>query len=315
MIKDTQIPVKITLKELVMHYENFLDDCSRNSSETRGTYQRALREFVKWYPIDKRFSFLTRDVERYKRHLIEVRGLKNISISTYISSLRRFFQYLIDVKVITFNPATRVIGGRRPVSHSRTFLTPIELDKLFTAIDISNEQGLRDFAIMKLMCECGLTEHEILQINVGDLNQVNRYNSIYVQGKGRKVKDTIVELSKEIVKFINDYLEKRYKGNEDKKLETDPLFISLSTRSKGERMSSRGIREAISRRLIDSGVKNNREHQLTPFSLRHSSGVKLVEQGATVEELMKKMRLEWRPSALLYFKLLGVNPNKENKKK
>jgi site-specific recombinase XerD len=247
--------------------------------------------------------------------LIEVRGLKNISISTYISSLRRFFQYLIDVKVITFNPATRVIGGRRPVSHSRTFLTPIELDKLFTAIDISNEQGLRDFAIMKLMCECGLTEHEILQINVGDLNQVNRYNSIYVQGKGRKVKDTIVELSKEIVKFINDYLEKRYKGNEDKKLETDPLFISLSTRSKGERMSSRGIREAISRRLIDSGVKNNREHQLTPFSLRHSSGVKLVEQGATVEELMKKMRLEWRPSALLYFKLLGVNPNKENKKK
>lgn len=60
MIKDTQIPVKITLKELVMHYENFLDDCSRNSSETRGTYQRALREFVKWYPIDKRFSFLTR---------------------------------------------------------------------------------------------------------------------------------------------------------------------------------------------------------------------------------------------------------------
>src|ERR1043165_7302066 len=123
MIEDSIKPVQMTLKELVEHYEGFLKECERKSPETRGTYQRALRDFIKWFPVDKRFQFRVRDVERYKRYLIEPKGLQNVSVATYMTALRRFCQYRIDIKLLGSNPAKRVVGGRRPTRHSRIFLS------------------------------------------------------------------------------------------------------------------------------------------------------------------------------------------------
>ena len=70
-------------------------------------------------------------------------------------------------------------------------------------------------------------------------------------------------------------------------------------------MSIRGIRETISVHLQNSKVKRGRDLKLTPFSLRHTAGILLAEQGATPEEIMKRMRIEWRPTAMLYFRQRG----------
>src|ERR1044071_596813 len=105
MLEKNLKPLQMTLKELVEHYEGFLKECERKSAETRGTYQRALRDFLEWFPGDKRFQFRVRDVERYKRHLIDRKKLTNVSVATYMTALRRFCQYLIDIKVLETNPA------------------------------------------------------------------------------------------------------------------------------------------------------------------------------------------------------------------
>lgn len=305
MIKELQQPVKITLKELVEHYENFLKECEKGSLQTKETYQRTLREFVKWFPIDKRFTFLTRDVERYKRYLSDVKELKNISIATYIASLRRFFQYLFDIQVIKQNPALRVIGGKRPKLHTRTYLSEEEILQLYNSIT-TDEQGLRDKAIISLMCECGLSEQEIIYAKIEDMDTTKKLPTLVVQGKGKKAKDTNVELSQNSVVAINEYLKLRYKNKTQPP--QDPIFISTSPRNRGKSITARGVREAVSRWLIQSGVKGSRERELTPFSLRHSAGVRFVLSGMSVEEVMKRMRVEWRPTALLYFKMANVVP-------
>lgn len=301
-MKETSKPVKLTLKELVDHYEGFLKECERKSQETLGTYQRALRNFITWFPVDKRFQFLTRDVERYKRHLVDQKGLQDVSVGTYMTALRRFCQYLIDVGVLETNPAERVIGGRRPTRHSRTFLTYDEVDTLLATIDRATMQGARDYAIIRMMLGCALSERECLLADVGDIHQSpTGERSIRVQGKGRQVKDETVTVPGDVWEAIDDYLARRFENND--RPESAPLFASMSNRTLGRRMTSRGVREAVSRWLQESGVKRNRSRRLTPFSLRHTAGLMMVDNGATVEEVMRRMRIEWRPTALLYFKL------------
>lgn len=304
MIEDSIKPLKLTLKELVEHYEGFLKECERKSVETRGTYQRALREFINWFPVDKRFQFRVRDVERYKRHLIDRKKLQNVSVATYMTALRRFCQYLIDIKLLDGNPAKRVIGGQRPSRHSRTFLTYEEIETLLGSVDRSTIQGARDFAIIRLMLGCALSEHECLLGDVGDLRHSPSGEWIInVQGKGRRVKDESLGVPSEAVEAIQDYLSRRYVDTE--RDESDPLFASMSNRTRGDRMTSRGIRSAVNRWLTASGVKGDRDRKLTPFSLRHTAGLIMVDNGISIEELMRRMRIEWQPTAQLYFKLRG----------
>ncbi len=304
MIEESIQPLQLTLKELVDHYEGFLKECERKSPETRGTYQRALRDFIKWFPVDKRFRFRVRDVERYKRHLSERKGLQNVSIATYMTALRRFCQYLIDIGVLSVNPAKRVVGGRRPSRHSRTFLTYEEVDALLAAIETESLQGARDNALIRLMLGCALSEHECLLADIGDMrNNAAAGAVINVQGKGRRLKDEAVSVPPETRAAIDDYISRRFQGGEIDP--AAPLFVSMSNRTHGRRMTSRGMREAVNRWLRASGVKQDRDRRLTPFSLRHTAGLMMVDAGATVDEVMKRMRIEWRPTAQLYFKLRG----------
>ena len=304
MVDETQKPVKMTMKELVAHFEGFLAEYERKQKQTRGTYQRALREFIKWFPIDKRFRFTTRDVERYKRYLVEKKGLQNVSVGTYMTALRRFCQYLIDIGILNVNPAKTVIGGRRPSRHSREFLTYQEVDQLLESVDRSTTQGARDFAVINMMLYCALSEHECLHADLGDIqSRSDGSRVIYVLGKGKNSKDQAVTIPPEAEKALDDYLEKRYREEEHTK--AAPLFPSLSNRTKGNRMTSRGMREAVSKWLKASGVKRGRDRRLTPFSLRHTAGVMMVDKGASIEEVMQRMRIEWRPTAQIYFKLRG----------
>lgn len=294
--------LRLTLKELVDHYEGFLAQLERKSVETHGTYQRALRTFVTWFPVDRRFVFRQRDVERYRRYLVEKRNLKEVSVGTYITALRRFCQYLIDIGALEENPAAEVVGGRRPERHSRTFLTYPEVDQLLDAIDTSSMQGARDLALIQTMLGCALSERECMLADVGDIDRRDA-PAIRVQGKGRRVKDETVPMPPVVLRSIDEYLERRFAGREDPIDPDEPLFVSLSNRTIGRRMTSRGMREAVNRRLVESGVKRDRDRRLTPFSLRHTAGLMMVDGGATIDELMRRMRIEWRPTAQLYFRL------------
>jgi len=299
--------LKLSLKELVEHYEGFLRDCERKSTETRGTYQRALREFLSWFAVDKRFLFRPRDVERYKRYLVERKRLQPVSIATYLTAVRRFCQYLIDIKVLTQNPARRVIGAPRPVRHSRTYLSEDEVRTLLASIDTSSVGGMRDYAIVRLMLDCALSEKELVHADVEDVVYSPAGAILRVQVKGRRTKDETVVLPSSALDAITQYLDRRL-GPEGHSHPGAPLFASMSNRTRGDRMTARGIRSAVNNWLESSGVKGDRDRRLTPFSLRHTAGLMIVDRGATVEELMRLMRIEWEPTALLYFKLRGVAP-------
>ncbi len=289
------------LTTLTGYVENFIASYSDKSKETQGTYQRTLREFVSFFGADKQFHFRVKDVERYKNHLITSKKMKDISVAAYMTSLRLLCQYLVESGVIEKNPAKSVQGGRRPIAHARTFLTIDDIELLLNSIDKDTPTGLRDRALILTMLGCACAELELTHAEVGDLKKVDNRWVLYVQGKGKSIKDEPVSVPKATYDALEKYIHSRGKNI----LEDSPLFLSYSNRAQGKPMSIRGIRETISVHLQNSKVKRGRDLKLTPFSLRHTAGILLAEQGATPEEIMKRMRIEWRPTAMLYFRQRG----------
>jgi len=277
-------------------YVAFLQSLSRRRPETRGTYARALREFLRWSGKEGRFRFLVRDVERYKRYLMRTRRLSPVSVSTYLTALRRFCNYLVTKKVLRANPAAYVSGIHRPRVHSRDVLDPDDSQRLLDALSNTDERGLRDKAIVQLMLRCGLSDSEVTRANIGDLEQQDRRMLLAVQGKGRTRKDAAVTLPQEVLEAIDQYL-----GVRARRDPTAPLFVSAGNSSRGRRMTTRAVRDRVNYYLEQTGLRGKGgKGKVTAFSLRHTAALMLARSGATVDEIKEQMRLGTRATAQLY---------------
>jgi integrase/recombinase XerC/integrase/recombinase XerD len=250
---------------------------------------------VRWYPAGERGGRITTAaVVRYKRHLTSRKRLSAVSVSTYLTALRRFCDYLVRRRVLPENPALAVGGNSRPRIHSRAALTPAEVETLLSVVDRSDERGLRDLAFIRLMLGCALSEIEIIRADGGDRLESPEGAMLRVQGKGRLRKDQAVLLSPDVAAALNAYLA------------LHPLFASAGNRTRGKRMTTRGVRDRVSHYLVRAGLKGDGGRRITPYSLRHTAAVRMAGEGASAAEIRDRMRLGSVATAMLY-----INQSKE----
>lgn len=298
-VKDDFKLVKLNVSELNTHISNFILTYKDKSKETQGTYKRSLHEFIYFFTTDGKFRFTVKDVERYKLYL-QQKSFSSNTVGTYMTSLRRFCNFLKENGVLDKNPATRVVGAKRPSVHSRKWLTLTELQTLWNSLIGETENDRRDRALVHIMFGCQVSEAEISKMMVADLYQEGKKYLLKVQGKGKDVKDETIVVPNPVVESIQHYLDIREAITPDQ-----PLFRSHSNRNKFGAIQVRAMRGMVNNRLNLCGVKKNRDKEITPFSLRHSAAIIIAESGASVEYLMKRLRITWRPTALMYVKLKG----------
>ena len=289
--------IRISHQRLLGYYEGFLKELRKSKPETRGTYERSLHEFIRWYPVDQKFKFRVEDVERYKTYLTKKVRLSPVSVSTYLTALRRLCDYLVELKVLEKNPAKEVKGNKRPQQHSRETISAQDVQSIFQSIDRNDERGFRDFAIIKAMVGCGLSEIELIRANIGDLKMVSSTMVFNVQGKGKTTKETTVILPNDVKEAFQGYLAFRKEADEN-----EPLIMSAGNRTRGKRMTTRGIRQRVNMYLEMAGVKNGKSRRITAFSLRHTAATIMAQNGATIEELQSKFRIGTAGTAMLYIK-------------
>ena len=292
--------LSLSVNELTRRVEDFVKEYLKEKSpETAGTYKRSLNEFQRWFATQKNtFRFTTDDVESYKKYLMEVRGLHQVSVSTYLTALRRFCQYLVDIGMLSENPARSVKGNRRPSSHSRSVLTEADVAALLEAIVPANLIGLRDQAIIYLMLYAGLSEIEIIRANVQDLEQTLMGQYLRVQGKGRTVKDQQVPIDPQVMEKVQSYLDARKRVSPD-----GPLFVSHGHRSDGKRLNTRSVRSRINLHLSNAGIKRP---GVTPHSLTHTAALLWLNSGMSVDEVRERMRHGTVDTTMIYFKKQGL---------
>lgn len=287
----------LSASAIAKHYDGFLRSLRNKRPETRGTYGRALREFVRWSAREKRSVFSPEEAERYKKHLTFQKKLSPVSVSTYLTSFRRFCDYLVRAGVLKENPATNVGGNSRPRTHSRAPLSAADVQSLLVSVNRSDERGARDFAFIQLMVGCGLSEIEIVRADVADATEIPEGFFLRVQGKGRVRKDQSVVLQDPVRDALRAYLALRGPCPPN-----SPMFISAGNRTRGRRMTTRGVRDRVTLYLERSGIKGDGTRRISPYSLRHTAALLMAGAGATAAEIQSRMRLGSVATAMLYLR-------------
>lgn len=301
---DSAPPLRLTVAQLEERLDGFVTDYLKGKSEqTRGTYRRTLNEFERYHAAragrpSSRFRFVEADVEAYKTYLMEERELSQVSVSTYLTAIRRFCDYLVARGDLAENPARGVKGNRRPSSHSRAVLRADDVEALFEAVPEATLIGRRDRAIVALMVYGGLSEIELVRADVGDLDRTLMGTVIRVQGKGRSSKDARVPLDDAALGPLDAYLQARSAAPP-----SAPLFVSHGHRSEGTRLNTRSVRGRINGHLRAAKLKRR---GVSPHSLTHTAALIWLNDGMPVEEVRRRMRHGTLETTMISFRKQGL---------
>ena len=301
---DPAKPLRLSVAQLADRLDGFVTDYLKEKSpETRGTYRRTLNEFERYHAAraarpSSAFRFTEDDVEAYKTYLMEERELSQVSVSTYLTALRRLCDYLVARGDLAENPARGVKGNRRPGSHTRGVLTEADVETLMAAIPQATSIGRRDRALVALMVFGGLSEVELVRADVGDLDRTLMGTFLRVQGKGRQSKDESVPLDAPAVDPLEIYLLERETASP-----AAPLFVSHGHRSAGTRLNTRSVRGRVNGYLRAAKVKRR---GISPHSLTHTASLIWLNSGMPVEEVRRRMRHGTLETTMISFRKQGL---------
>ena len=143
-------------------------------------------------------------------------GLKNTikTVNKKLTSLKYFFKYLVDMKLIKYNITLNVSKLRLAQNRKPTIFTTSELKVLYSEMK-KLKYGIRDLVITKLVLTTGIKIQDILKLSISQIDMDNKL-LIY--------KTNPYPLGEEVLKNIQEYLYLR--TNELDKCYSDYLFLS-----------------------------------------------------------------------------------------
>ena len=143
------------------------------NKNTRAAYAQAIGQFFRWAE---------------GRRITDLTGIRSVVVSAYIEALhktrstptvkqhlaavRMLFDWLVVGQVIESNPATAVRGPKHVVKRGKTpVLKSDEARRLLDSIKIDSIIGLRDRALIGLMCYTFARVSAVVHMRVADFYQ------------------------------------------------------------------------------------------------------------------------------------------------
>jgi len=198
-------------------------------------------------------------------------GARPRTTARLLSSLRRFYQYLLREGCLKADPSAQIDAPKlgRPLPKS---LTESEVEALLQAPDVSQFLGLRDRAMLELLYACGLRVSELIDLPVSQLNL--RQGVLRVVGKGNK--ERLVPLGEEAADWLD-----RYQHQARPALLAERMSDALFVTQRGAAMSRQAFWYLIKRYARQAGITTG----LSPHGLRHSFATHLLNHGADLRVL------------------------------
>ena len=261
--------------KLVRQFATFLDALLLEdglSQATLTSYRMDLTNFASWLATTAGKEIAAANAEDILRYLAcrTDAGLKPRSIARLVSSIRRYYRYLLRESFIKVDPSLRV---KRPVQTKSLpkALTAAEIEKLLDEPAVTEPLGLRNRAMLELMYASGLRVSELVSLQ---LNQLGRdVHCTRLIGKGNK--ERLVPYGQEAAHWLERYL-----------VEARVLLVNrprnevfLSRR--GTALTRQMFWVIVKRIAQAAGITKN----ISPHSLRHSFATHLVDHGADLRSV------------------------------
>lgn len=193
-------------------------------------------------------------------------GAKPRSSARLLSSIKRFYQYLIRETQINADPSARIEAPKLGRSLPDT-LTEQEVEKLLDTVDTSHPEGLRDRTMFEVLYATGLRVSELVGLTVDQVNM--RQGVLRIFGKGNK--ERLVPLGEIALDWLEQYMQESRVVILKKRV-SNAMFPSR----KSDSMSRQAFWYIIKRYAKQAGIKT----ALSPHTLRHAFATHILNHGA-----------------------------------
>lgn len=193
------------------------------------------------------------------------------SAARLLSTLRRFYQYLINQALRIDDPSAKIKAPKVALTLPKT-LSEDEIERLLAAPDTDTAQGLRDRAMIETLYACGLRVSELVSLTMAQINLPQ--GMIRITGKGNK--DRIIPLGDEAQHWL-----KRYTDHSRTTLLGDRLQQRLFV----TRRATGITRQAFWYRLKHYAQTSHIKGDISPHVLRHAFATHLLNHGADLRAL------------------------------
>lgn len=248
------------LNEHLISFISYLKVVRNLSPHTTKNYKRDITQLI---------NFLEKEVHKWKqveelhiRNFINKerrRGLNPRSLQRILSSLRSFFNYLLDEEIIEVNPASEMSAPKSPILLPKALDT--DLIKKFLDFKPNGDLEIRDKAIAELLYSSGLRLSELCNLDIDSISIKER--SCRVVGKGNKTRD--LPIGEKAIQAIRDWILVRNKLS----LPNSKAFF---LNKNGTRLSTRSVQLRLKRLGKKRGLPS-----IHPHLLRHSFASHILE--------------------------------------
>jgi integrase/recombinase XerD len=242
------------------------------SSNTLAAYGADLRGCGRWLEARGKtlLSVQREDLLQYLASRVSLAASPR-STARLVSSLRRFYQYLLREGRMRVDPSLRIespkLGRGLPEA-----LTEPEVEALLEAPAVSSARGLRDRTMLEVLYATGLRVSELVGLR---LDQVNlRQGVVRVLGKGSK--ERLVPLGEESLTWLEQYLRD---GRPD--LVAGQTTDSLFPTRRGAFMTRENFWHLVKRYAFHARIAKS----ISPHTLRHSFATHLLNHGADLRSV------------------------------
>ncbi|MFC1527864.1 site-specific tyrosine recombinase XerD [Candidatus Neomarinimicrobiota bacterium] len=267
------------MNKLLKDYITFLRIEKNLSPNTIEAYQRDLKRYLDFLEAEESITDLNNIKQKHIRKYIRILNdvhLSVPSINRAFSSIRSFHNYLSGEEIIQSNPILLLDTPKVPRKLPNV-LSPQEIDTILDAVDISNDLGVRDLAVLEILYSGGLRVSELCDLKLTDL--LLDAEMLRVTGKGNKQR--LVPLGPRAKRCLEEYFKCVRPSFARKNKNQGRIFLSRNGRPLTRMMAWLIIKKWVS--------FTNIKKDISPHTLRHSFATHLLEGGADLRAVQEML--------------------------
>ncbi|QBO35056.1 site-specific tyrosine recombinase XerD [Periweissella cryptocerci] len=263
--------------ELIAEYLQYVKVERGLAANSIKSYQQDLMKFNDYLVSIKRTDLTQVDnfmIVNLLQYLEEHGNSENTRIHM-VTSLRKFFQYLMKMNYITTNPMQKVSMPKKK-QHLPDVLSVADVELILATPKTDTPLGVRNRAMLEVMYATGLRVSEIVNLKISDLH----FELGLLQTIGKGDKERIVPIGDLAMEWVAKYYA-NVRPTQLKGTTSPYLFLN----DHGHQLTRQGIWKIIKQIVAAAGITKD----VSPHTLRHSFATHILENGADlriVQELL-----------------------------
>jgi site-specific recombinase XerD len=274
------------------------------SQHTVRSYLSSIRGFLKWCrrkslnPVEASKN----DIKLFRAHLIQ-KGYKRGTIATRLAAVRRFFDAILDWGLRQNSPALKVRAAKDLTTRAERVAEKYISDRdaflgLFSLPEVTTSKGIRDRAILRILCYTGIRVSELCSLDLTDIKD-SENPRLLIRGKGRKSRH--VPIGQTELEILTEWINVRC---EEVVGVNNALFITMDNRTQGRRIGTRGVRTIVNKYLKQAGLKVPGR---SCHALRHSIATWLLDAGVPTEAISELLGHATVATTAVYAKIVDMH--------